>query len=908
MNALLKGLIKLLLAAIAFGLVGIVSVVGLVSYVSLDLPEIRSIADYHPDLPSQILSKDGRVLLEIGKEKRYVVPFEQIPPLIVNSVLAAEDDNFFNHKGIEYSGMLRALIQNIKAGRVAQGGSTITQQVAKSLLGDRSRSIVRKIKDVVLAQKMEERLTKKDILYLYLNQVYLGGGYYGVKAAFKGYFDKELSQVTPAESAIIAGLLVAPGKYSPYLNPIFAKKRQLYVLGRMLETKILTKEQYEKALNEKLKFRMKGPPPLGAGHFTDWIRQKLMEQVGEDNFLTQGYKVTTSLDWEMQKVAEEEVVRGVKELDKRQGYVGPLSTLSSDESIFQFEDDQRKEILYENSNFFYLFPDGQKQLEYPLLEDETKKIVSLRNDDALNKEGLLAGLTVKDSLNEVLQENEERQAVVVSVNDKKKIIFVSLGGTVGFIPVEEFQWAYPRKISEDTTYATAITTPSKIVKKGDVILVKVVKKAVSIWPHISGSFKGQNLDAALADKIKAQKYLMCSLEQIPVVQGALFSLNPKSGKILAFVGGNDFSKSQFNRVVQSQRQPGSSFKPFIFAAALENGFTPSDIIMDSPEALGGYDDSLSWKPKNYDGEFRGPVTLRTVVEESRNVPTVKVAEKLGIKVISDFLKRIRFNATIPPDLSISLGSFGVSLFDLVSSYAIFPNGGKRISPKYIISITDRYGKNVVFEESNESDKAGTIVDQAKAEIDATAAPTETEPEENVRKNEFLQSVSGDQVYDPRLAYVMTNLMKGVVQNGTAKAAKAIGANIAGKTGTTSNYVDAWFLGFSSNVVTGVWTGLDENKTLGWSETGARSALPIWMGYMKAALAKYGDTDFPVPAGIKFMLVNKTTGRPTKNTDPLAVMESFVDGTEPGSTKLDFSRDNGDASKRIMEEDDYFSNQ
>jgi penicillin-binding protein 1A len=921
----MKIVYRILGVGLALGILGVISVAAVVSYYSFQLPNIQSLSDYNPPIPSQIVSKDGVVLAELGKEIREVVPVEDVPQRIVDAFLSAEDRSFYEHSGVNYWGVLRALIVNIKAGRVVQGGSTITQQVAKSLLLTRERSIARKIKDFLLALRIEKHLSKKEILFLYLNQVYLGGGYYGVKAAFRGYFDKDLSEATVAESAMVAGLLVAPGKYSPYVNPRSAKKRQRYVLNRMYKNGKITKEEYEESLKEFIRYRIRKGGKFKAGYFTDWVRQRVIELVGEENFLNNGFKVSTTLNYELQQIAEDAVSKGVKGVDKRQGFKGPIGKV---EDVAAYEKKFLTALFKEKSQYFTVDELFAKKLEVEFDEELYNNAVEFRNleQEKIPYKNILAGYSKDHQALEFLEENKSYKAVVIGMSDLAEVVWVSIGGVVGVIPQKGFEWAHERLISEKREYFPRIRKPSRILSTGDEVLVKITKKKNKGISFYSDPFK-KKVAKIKKKELKAaiynQSYLMCELDQEADVQGALVSLSPTSGEVVSLVGGANFSKSQFNRATQSKRQPGSSFKPILFAAGLENGYTPSTIIIDSPEALGGGEDALSWKPRNYDGKFKGPMTFRNSLEVSRNVPTIKLARRLGVNTIIDFVERIGFNAEIDRDYSLALGAFGVTLLDLVTTYAIFPNGGVRIKPKSIISITDRSGKTYEFRESDnlakliqdepESEETDAKPQEKEGEV-AKAQESEEEPEEEKDSvvNPYIAGLSGDQVYDRRLAYIMTNIMKGVVHYGTGRSAKKVSLFLGGKTGTTNNYVDAWFTGFSHNLVTGVWTGFDNNKTLGWGETGAKGALPIWNQFMKAGKETFGEREFKTPEGIVHVLIDKQTGKSSDDMDK-GFREAFVEGTEPGASdderlNIGFDTNTGSENSTLDEDDDYYNQQ
>lgn len=918
----MKTLFKLILVLISLGFIGGMFVLGLIIYISFDLPQINSLSDYNPPVPSRIYSKDGEVLLELAKERREIADFDKIPKRIVNSFLAAEDDNFFNHSGVDYTGIARAMFKNIKAGRIVQGASTITQQVAKSLLLSSERTYTRKIKDLLLAKKIEEKFSKQDILFLYLNQVYLGGGYYGVKTAFKGYYGKELEDATIAESALIAGLLVAPGKYSPYVNPKYAKTRQKYVLGRLYKTGKITQVEYEAALNENIKMMLRESNEMKAGYFTDWIRQRLIEQFGKDNFMSNGYDVVTTIDWELQKKAEEEVLKGVIAIDKRQGFKGPLGFIENDEQRVQFLEKQRKEIYDEHSTYFTFLSDGTAKKEHEVIEGAvedllTKEATKLEETKGSWRRYYEPGIDKEDKFLELIQLEKNYKGIVTKVNNSQRMVYVQFaGGAKGMIPYEYFRWAHERNISEERSYWSYVTRPTTILNPGDIVWVKALSKPKSIWGYLHSDFKKKKLNKELINKIKSEKYYLASLEQEPEAQGALLSISPFTGEIISMVGGSDFKKSQFNRAVQSNRQPGSAFKPLIFAVGLENGYNSASILLDSPSALGGADESLSWKPRNYDGKFKGQMTYRRALETSRNIPTIRLTQDVGVSNIISFVDRLNLDLDLPKDLSVSLGSFGINLLDLVKTYAIFPSGGRPIKLKSVVSIKDRYGnvhqfqETTVNEEKIDPESVPTIKEEVKKTETANLvdAPQVEEDKVDEVQNPFLVNLNDDQIYDQRLAYIMSNLLKGVIQNGTGKSTKDISPFIGGKTGTTNNYVDAWFLGFSSKLVTGVWTGFDNNKTLGWGETGAKSALPIWREFMRLGIKKFGESDFSIPSGILNLAIDKETGRPVKSMGSGVIMEAFVEGTEPGAEVIKNENEDKDISDSILDDEDYYNNQ
>lgn len=907
----MKRLLKTLIVLIILGMLGVVSILGLFFIVSLDLPQINSLKDYNPPKSSRILSKDGEVLLEVGLENRDVVEFEDIPPRVVNAFLAAEDDNFYNHSGVDYYGILRAFVVNLREGRLVQGGSTITQQVAKSFLLSRERTITRKIKDLLLARKIEQKLTKQDILFLYLNQVYLGGGYYGVKAAFRGYFDKDLSEATIAESALVAGLLVAPGRYSPYVNPKYAKMRQSYVLKRLYETGKITKDEYDASIAENIKMRIRKPNAMKGGHFTDWVRQEVIKVVGKDEFLTDGFEVATTLDWSLQQKAEKAVKEHIKELDKRQGFKGPLKQFPVDEMDGEIIA-LRQKFLKDRSQYFTFSTEGKNIYEYQETNEESVQKLSYFASalEAIPEKArrlVDIGNTSDDPVNDFIEVGESYPALVVKTDDAKKVIIVSIGGVRGVITPKGYEWAHARTISEEPTYHAKPNQPSRLLKVGDQVLVKVEKKSVPYTQLIDDEFIKRNQKDPSISYLANEKFHEVSLDQEPEAEGALIAINPYNGEIISLVGGVNFEKSQFNRVIQSSRQVGSAFKPFIYAAALENGMTPSTILMDTPQALGGVDESLSWKPRNYDGAFKGPMTLRNALEVSRNIPTIRLVQDLGVQKIHDFINRLHINAEIPKDMSLSLGSFGISLAELTKGYAIFANGGKAIRLKHITSITNRNGQALPVPAAD-PEWNSPKEDPAPEVTQTPPMPEEgTEDEPAVFENPFTKDLGPIQVYDRRLAYIMTNLLNGVTLHGTGKKVSKVSKNLAGKTGTTNNYVDAIFVGYSNYAVVGTWAGFDDNRTLGFGETGAKTTLPIFSDFMDEIVQKFGDTPFTAPPGITTVLVDKETGKPISSGSLDGFLESFATGTEPEAENQIFERKDQSFDNGTVEDDEYFKN-
>jgi len=544
-------------------------------------------------------------------------------------------------------------------------------------------------------------------------------------------------------------------------------------------------------------------------------------------------------------------------------------------------------VINEKNEKVYEFNFDEKTYDKMREEQRDQEVAS-------GDENFVPGLTANDDIVTALKDNTQYEAVITKIDDGMRLIHISLAGSPGIIPFDCFKWAHKRSINENTGYYQEVTKPSTILKVGDLIYVQVVKKSVQVAPYLNKDGTALLAKSKSAALIRKQNYVLCMLDQVAEVQGAIFSMDAKTGDIVSYVGGSNYSTSKFNRVVQAKRQPGSAFKPILFAAALENGYTPSTIIMDTPEAMPGFDSASSWKPKNYDGDYKGPVTFRESLEQSRNIPTIKIADKVGVGNILKFANRIGFNAKLENNLSIALGTFGVSPRDMVTTFSIFANGGKFVTPKGIVSVVDRDGKKYFINEVEKDMKIPASIEEEKSADDIGIAQT---------GNAFTRNLTGRQVYDPRLAYIMSNLLKGVVTSGTGGAARELGPNVAGKTGTTNDYIDAWFVGFTPNVVTAVWAGFDDNKTLGFGETGGRSPISVWKEYMRATIRKYGDDSFPIPAGITQTWIEKRTGRKVAPNSPGSILESYAEmpdmPVEEGGTVQ---------KTRPLGDDEYFENQ
>ncbi len=778
---------RLLKYFLVIAAIGLVSLAGTYYYFTRNLPSLATLEGYHPDLVTNVYSRDGRLIGEFYVERRVLVPLNSIPPHLIKAFLAAEDAKFYEHEGIDYTSIVRAFVKNLRAGKVVQGGSTITQQLAKTLLSN-DRKLARKIKEAILAYRIERDLTKDEILSLYLNQIYFGNGAYGVETAAESYFGKNVEDVDIAESAMLAGLPKAPSKYSPRANFELAKKRQEFVIERMLEEGFITQEQADKAVQEKIRITPKKIDSLWVGpYFTEHVRRYIEEKYGEDALYKGGLKVYTTLDVDMQKAANAAVDEGLRAHDKRRGYRGPIKTLTTDEEMTAFRNEWSDKL----------------------------------GNDPLEAGGVYNGL-------------------VTEVNKKTSELAVDIGTYHGVIKPRDMRWARLYNPTDDPD-GGIYENPINIFHKGDVIEVKI-----------------KSLPAAPADVIPLK------LEQEPQAEASLFAMEPSTGAVRAMVGGSDFGKTQFNRAVQAYRQPGSSFKPIIYTAAIDKGFTTASIVVDSPIVFGedgldaektvplsedtgaedaaaqaGADQPSAWRPSNYDEKFWGPITVRDALRESRNVVTIKILKKIGIDYAISYARLLGISAPLSRDLSLALGTSALTLQELTTAYATLDNMGSRPDPMYITKIVDREGN--VLEENRPF--ARTVV-------------------------------------SPQTAYIMTSMLQTVIERGTGMRARALGRPAAGKTGTTNSLNDAWFIGYVPGLAAGSWVGYDEEKPLGRHETGSRAALPIWLKFMQTVTADKPVENFQVPDGVEFARIDPKTGLLATPSTPDPVFEVFKSGTTP----------------------------
>jgi len=723
-------------------------------YFSSGLPDYKILSKYKPPISSRVHSGEGQLIAEYALQKRLFIPYESIPKKIIYSFLSSEDKNFFSHPGVDAKSITRAIIKNIRnifSEKRLEGASTITQQVAKNFLLTNEVTIKRKIKEAILAFRIERAYSKERIMELYLNQIYLGQGTYGVAAASLEYFDKAVGELTYEEAALLAALPRAPSKYNPYKSIEIATLRRNIVLNNLYENSYITKNQYKNLIKKKINLKKRKIKLLEEANFySEEVRRIVSETYGYDELYKGGLSIRTALNSEYQINALKALRDGLEEYDRRHGWRGPITKVDKKDWIKLVE-------KYKTD----------KSLDWKLA-----KVISL------NK------LSVK-----------------IETQDKE----------IGLIDFKNINWTRKKSFEE-------------LLNLHDIIYVKKIKK--NKW----------------------------SLKQLPKINGAIIVMDPHTGRVLAMAGGFSFKLSEFNRATQAQRQPGSAFKPIVYAAALENGFTPSTLVLDAPFVMDQGEGLKTWKPENYGKKFYGPSTLRTGIEKSRNLMTVRVAQKVGFDKISKITKNFGIYDDLPELLSVALGSAETTLVKLSNAYCTFVNGGKKVTPIFIDRIQDRRGKTIF-----NADKRKCIgceeISYLKKEI-----PT-------IQGNK-------KQIISSETAYQITSMMEGVVKRGTGRKLKNLNLELAGKTGTTNKNMDAWFLGFTSKLVIGVYVGFDEPKTLGKYETGAKAALPIFKKFVEKVVKKKDALPFKVPKNINLVMVDAETGLIPNNNTQNVIYESF----------------------------------
>ena len=796
----LGGYFRRLFRALVF-MVGALACVGLFAgagayiYFSAQLPDFASIHDYSPKLQTRIYDERGRLIGEFGEERRDIVPFERVPRRLVQAFIASEDSSFFEHSGINYLAIARAAWENLKAGRVVQGGSTMTQQLAKSFFS-RDRSLPRKIKEAILARRMESKLTKEEILFLYMSQIYLGHKSYSVTTAARNYFNKDISELTLAEMTLIAGLPQAPSDYSPARDMHAAKERQRYVLRRMVEEGFIDQAAADRAFKQEVQIH--SIPDVYnevAPFFTEHLRRYVEARYGTEALLEGGLRVYGTVDLRMQKAAENAVYRGLRRMDRKQGFRGPLAHLKTEA--------ERKALL--------------------------KKLAE-RYGDKVEPGEIYVGL--------VTRVDNEEQAVTVRV-----------GAVEAPIPLRGMLWA-ERPNPERSSEYPKIDKVSQALKVGDVIQVSAT--------DFKGLYGYQTKNEAKA------KLTLFRLAQEPIVQGALYSIEPESGYVKAMIGGYDFAESKFNRAQQACRQPGSAFKPLVYSAALshpEKEYNPSTVVIDSPIIADDFAKAERWKPENYGSEFLGEMTFREALVQSRNIPSVKILIDIEMPYAIEFAHRLGIRSNLKEEPGLVLGSSCVTMEELVSAYGVFVRGGTRMPRTYVRRIFDRHGR---------------LLEDNTVYWDELLPP-----EDKIARLEDSLDEEPERVLSEQVAYLITKLLREVVQMGTGIEASRLGLPAGGKTGTTNDQYDAWFVGFTRDLLTAAWIGHDKyERPLGKWETGGKAALPIWLDYMQTALKGREAREFEVPAGIVFRRIDRVTGLLARPDTRHAMSEAFLEGTEP----------------------------
>lgn len=869
---------KLIIAGVVLVIVGVAGIFAVIHSVKAGLPQLITVEDYQPLLVSEVFDRKNKKIGEFFRERRTLVPYNKIPKNLVNAFLAAEDDQFFQHGGINYQAILRATLANLRAGRTVQGGSTITQQVAKTLLlRDREKTFLRKIREAMLAQQMEANLKKEDILYLYLNQIYFGQSAYGIEMAAQTYYRKSVEQLTLAEMAILAGLPQAPSRYSPVSNPLRAKERQAYVLSRMAEVGFVSKAEADEAVKQPVKVYVRENYEQFAPSVLETVRQQLVAQLGEDQVLDKGLRIYTSIELDKQIAAQESVVNGLKDLDKRQGYRGPLKQLSTKEEIEKFLVDGRKQLVAESTPERIIMPDGK-----------FAEIVPAKADAKHASKNLPSYLKLGQAV----------EGLVEKVDDQAGLVYVRVGDARGLIDFDDMIWA--RKPNAEKRWdIDTIKKPSDALKAGDVILVKV-RGEIFASSRLSNPSKNKK-PIAPGSLPEFDKFLAMDLDQEPVVEGALISFDEQTSDVLAMVGGYSYARNEFNRALQAARQTGSSFKTIVYASALDKGYTPATPIMDSPivfeesdpnkDDREGQEDSKVWKPANHSKSFGGDITFRNALVKSLNIPSVKIIEDIGIPWATDYAKRLGIFSPLNPDFTLVLGSSSVTLYEMTKAFGQFGRLGKRLRPIIIHKVLNHDGQKILDEvsldirfnkELSELDKQFEDRRTAFGERIKNLTPEQIEEDKKKKADYSFFSEDKEQLIKPQTAYIMTTLLKGVVEdrNGTGGRARSIGREVAGKTGSTNGYYDGWFIGYTPQIVTGVWVGFDKERSIGKGEVGGRSALPIWVDYMKVAHEGLPQTSFQVPDGIVFANIDSDTGKLATASTKNVLRQAFVEGTEP----------------------------
>ncbi|MBK3734627.1 penicillin-binding protein 1A [Azospirillum brasilense] len=780
----MRFILSALMAVVILALAGVGGLVYMLDHYDHELPDYTKLANYEPPVTTRVHAGDGRLLAEFASEKRVFVPIDAMPKRVTNAFLSAEDKNFYDHKGIDPVGIARAILTNVEnlgRDRRPMGASTITQQVAKNMLLTNEVSFSRKIKEAILAVRIERAFSKDRILELYLNEIFLGYRSYGVAAAALNYFNKALDELDIEEAAYLAALPKAPSNYHPERQRDAAIARRNWVIGRMAEDGHITPEEAKIAQSKPLVVRKRDEQEyVTSEYFAEEVRRELVKLYGEQALYEGGLSVRASMDPVLQQAATKALRTGLVQYDRRHGYRGPVGKME---------------------NF----------------DNWAKKLASMAPPPG--SEGWHLAVVLKD---------DEAAALDIGLPD----------GSRGRVPLAELRWARAQR--DDNRLGPEIRRPSDVAKLGDLILVEAAGKDEKGKEPPAGTY---------------------ALRQVPAVQGGLVALDPHTGRVLAMVGGFSPHMSSFNRATQAMRQPGSSFKPFVYLTALNQGFTPSSLVMDAPFEYDPGHGQPIWRPENFSHEFYGPTPLRAGIEKSRNVMTVRLAQAVGMDKVKAVAENFGITDNLQPYLPMSLGAGETTVLRLATAYAMLANGGKRVGPTFIDRVQDRNGKTIFRHDTRPCAACNQV-----AWSDGLTVPAVADTRE--------------QVNDPRTVYQMVSMLEGVVQRGTATKLLSLGKPLAGKTGTTNDSHDAWFMGFSPDLVVGTYIGFDQPRSLGARETGGSAAVPVFKDVMEVALKDQPATPFRVPRGLRLVRVNPENGRLAQPGERKAIWEAFIPGTEP----------------------------
>jgi penicillin-binding protein 1A len=783
MRLTLPRLLAVLAATVVAAVLGVVlGFAGAYLYLAPEIPTAAELREVKSQLPLRVLSRDGKLMAQFGEQRRIPVTYEQIPQVVIDAFLAAEDDRFFEHPGVDWQGLVRAALSNMTAGGVREGGGTITMQLARNTVLTSERTLRRKLKEVFLARRLENEFTKKEILTLYLNRIFLGQRAYGVGAAAVVYFNKPVDALTLPEAALIAGLPRSPSRDNPVASVDRALERRAYVLRRMLETRKIDSAAHDSALEAPIEPRMYGPAiELDAPYVAEMARADMLRRYGAEA-LVDGYRVYTTIDSGLQAAADRAARRAILEYDRRHGYRGPLETLDA-----------------------------------------------AQRGDPVQVAAAFARHLQRGPLVPAIVQSASASGAVVALRDR----------TTVEIAFDDIKWARPAL--PDDRLGPVPKAASDVLAAGQVVY---------IVPRNEGGF---------------------GLAQLPAVAGALVALDPDDGSIVALAGGFDFADSKYNRALQARRQPGSAFKPFLYSAALEKGFTPATLVNDSPIVVEGGETQEEWRPQNITKRFYGPTPMREGLVRSRNLVSIRLLRGIGIGYATQHIAAFGFGPeALPANLTLALGTGQVTPLEMARGFAVFANSGFRVEPGFVSRVATADGRELPIEAPRRACPVCSLHDETGADI---------VPEDR-RAPRAISAAN---------AYVMTDMMGDVIQRGTAQLAKSLNRrDLAGKTGTTSDRRDAWFVGFNADLVAAAWIGFDQERPLGDNEEGGRTALPMWVYFMQEALRNHPEHRQPEPPGVVRMWVSRDTGAPARAGDPTALFEAFLEqhAPQPGSDAVE----------------------